>query len=813
LRIWAESPTGERIYRVRLSDPLYSTAVEGTYESAWTEFELSGTITSGDYIGLSWLTEHHTLPVYYDDTLESLAARMTADVNTSTTMMAALTGRRIRLTRSGNSGANGNRMGVYSYVAGSKTEAWDAPWRVLSGGTSPTKWRFVIDFANLRDSLSGELIPTNKIRKMRWTYAADYQPGAFQRSEFQVVVSNWTVTGSNRAYSVAGPSSRRIEDDAPEVTYSSGWTESKGNFSGGSIHSSAAPGRSLTCRYQASGNHSVYLGSRLAAGGAQVNVSVDGGPAVSRNLAVIDEDVLVRLPLADLGPGSHTVSITHSSGGYFYFDFVELAVKTTALPVCPADTKMTLATDWDTDHSIALPAERTAWMLHSLGFRGRANHYVGALWFYELARPGHQYASGTIDFTGTPEFSQMTEIQIGRADEPPGSELRIQHMNLIADTAEIIAKAFELEINRGYTAIRAEASGARLTIYARAMGSEGEQVTLAASPATGAFRADISGVRTLADGRTALDGSGDVPWRTDLTALPRINRACRDWTRSYFTALAGYGLDCAIAFSMELQHGDPDPAVGIAQRYPSGAPVTLTTPALQTNFSPVSRAFWEQVYLDAAKLMSDGGLQPFLQFGEVQWWYFPYDGSGLPFYDDYTKDRFRTAYGRELQTIPSHTANPTLYPEEMQFLPLLIGEFTAAVIAFVRASYPACRFEVLYPPDVNETALNTLVNYPLAHWTPATLACLKTESFTYTYERNLDSSLASMNRSKTLGFPAAARSHLVGISDASTAWVKEAGLAKSQNVESVVLFALDQFALIGYPVPVEQQLRRSVYLG
>ena len=62
---------------------------------------------------------------------------------------------------------------------------------------------------------------------------------------------------------------------------------------------------------------------------------------------------------------------------------------------------MTLATDWDTEHSLALAPERTAWMIDSLGFTGRQNHYVGALWFYELVRTGNVYASGTVTFTGT----------------------------------------------------------------------------------------------------------------------------------------------------------------------------------------------------------------------------------------------------------------------------------------------------------------------------------------------------------------------------------------------------------------------------
>jgi len=39
------------------------------------------------------------------------------------------------------------------------------------------------------------------------------------------------------------------------------------------------------------------------------------------------------------------------------------------------------------------------------------------------------------------------------------------------------------------------------------------------------------------------------------------------------------------------------------------------------------------------------------------------------------------------------------------------------------------------------------------------------------------------------------------------------GGAKAEALESVVLFALDQFALIGYPVPVGAGSRRAVFLG
>jgi hypothetical protein len=265
------------------------------------------------------------------------------------------------------------------------------------------------------------------------------------------------------------------------------------------------------------------------------------------------------------------------------------------------------------------------------------------------------------------------------------------------------------------------------------------------------------------------------------------------------------------AFSTELRHGDDSLQSGIAQRYPN-APCWVNTPALQTNFSPASLAFWQQVYLDMAKVMVEAGLPPYLQFGEVQWWYFA-NGVGMPFYDNYTLTRFATEYGRPMATITSEHSAPGLYPDECKFLPKLIGEFTSSIMSFVRASVPGTEFEVLYPPDTNNTPLNTMINLPAAYWTPGQLACLKTENFTYTGDRNLDKALESISLPQTLGFGPGQRSHLVGIGDTTSPWVKEQSLAQGSGSESVVLFALDQFCLVGYSLPLDVSKGRALFMG
>jgi len=661
-------------------------------------------------------------------------------------------------------------------------------------------------------------IPTDNIRKMRWTYAADLQAGAFERSEFEVVVSSWTVTGTNRGYSVAGPGSRRLEDHSVEVQFSGSWVETRGNFSGGTIHATTNTGDSVACTYNAVVSHTLYLGTRYlgltGVVGASISITVDGVSLGTLSLEIDGEDVLVRVPLGSYGVGSHTITVAHAgvSGDWFYFDFFELASASADLPVFAAEGPLALATDWDTQNSLVLAPERTAWFIDSLGFTGRENHYVGALWFYELVNSGNVYGSATVTFAGTPAFGDSVTVTLATFGVS-GSDLPLTELVHEGMTADMLALAYAIELNNGYTSVWAAAAGAVLTISARALGSAGDLNTVAAAVVSSTFTATAAG--TAITGGFRFAGGTDGQWLTDLTASPRLNRSVRDWSVSFFTALKGYGIEATASFSMELGNGDTSATAGIAQVGPSGDPIVLPTPSVQTNFSPASLAFWQEAYLEMAGLQVAAGMHPYLQFGEVQWWYFPSDGeghafSGMPFYDAWTQSQFLAAYGHAMATITTNTVNPASYPDEVAFLPGVIGDFTDAIMTFVRGTYSTCLFEVLYPTDTNSTAFNQAINFPTGAWTPSALAVLKTEDFGFTLGRDLDAVEATLAFGLSLGFLATQRAHLVGIGDEATAWVKEAQSAAGKGFESVVLFALDQFCLIGYPVPLPGGMRRSL---
>ncbi len=789
LRIWADANGTETIYKVPLAN--YATAV-GTYIYPTAQFQLEGAITAGDTIELSWLDQHFNYCVTSSDTLataiNNLAYAITSNQSTGLASANA-NGPAITLTYLGAAGSNGNRVGVYGMVHGACTESWAPPFALFSGGQSPATWQIDLDFSNLVDYQNAALPALTNVRKLRWTWAADIQPASFNRVEFSVSVTNWTVTGANLQCQVAGRGSRRIEDaDLDQLTYLGEWSNAIGNYSAGSIRWTTTPGDSVQTTYSFPSTHSLYLGTRCTYNSGAVSVQVDGGAPQTINLYIAGEDVLSRILIGQFAAGTHRVTVTNSggpNGNYFYFDFFELALPSPNLPDFPLVPITTLATDWDTLHSQALAPERTAWLIQKLGFRGRANHYAGALGFYELTNPSNQYASATVTFSGSPVFGTTTQITLGPTP--------ISKVNLIGDTAETVATCFALLINAGSTGVWAQANGAVLTITARAMGKAGESMTLDASTTSDGFAVQRSSA--------ALTGGQDGKWLTDLTAVPRINRAARDWTTGFFTALKGYGISGAAAFSTELGNGDDSAAASIAQCYPDGSACWVSTPALQTNFSPQSLAYWQEVHAEMAGLMAEAGVTPYLQFGEVQWWYFA-GKSGMPFYDAYATSAFQAQYRRPMALIASQNQDPSTVAQECAFLQSLIGQFTSAIRAHVRKSYPTAIFEVLYPPDTNDTPLNAIVNFPVSDWTAANLACLKTENFTFTGNRNLDQARASIALPSQMGFPPAQSSHLVGIGDYTTPWSRERSLAIAAGVESVVLFALDQFCLIGYALPL-----------
>jgi hypothetical protein len=826
LRLWvANADLTETVYYVTLADK--AVPVSGSVQPASATMTLMAS-PGQNRVGLAFSEEHYYFQGTGSETLSVVAAGIAAAINTSQRFTARSNGASVTVFCNGPNaelaitGDNGNRVSMYGFSEGG-VSVWQQPSAAFAGGAFPSIYQVTLNFANLMGTTDADpnlqLVPTANVRKLRWTWAADLQNAEFVQTEFEVNVTGWSITGSNQTYNVAGPGSRRIEDTDSTVIFAGGWNAATGNYSGSKVHYTSNAGGNCTITYTESSPHEVYLGLRRFPTAPPVNISIDGPVVQQVALTLNGEDVLIRQPLGTLPAGSHRVVVSHAgqSDQALYFDFLEIVYPTNELPDFPPNSQLALATDWDTYHSQSLPAERTAWLIHKLGFSGRVNHYVGALWFYEIFRPGTQYANVTVNCQLTSSIAPNAVITVALAADQTSlasssARTEISHLVLPDDTSSTVAQAFAGLINAGINLVWASVNGSSLILTARAMGTAGNGIgfellstttPFTLTPSSSALTGGVDGTPydlQPGQGYNDLLTNAAAFWRTDLTTTPRVNRAARDWHAAYFAALKAYGMDVVAAFSTELGNGDPSSTVGIAQVYPDATPVVLNTPAIQTNFSPTSLAYWQQAYLDIANLQNAAGLVPYLQSGEVQWWYFP-NTAGMPFYDAYTQQQFSAKYGSAMQTIPLNTSNPSSFPNEVAFLPALIGAYTASIRAALQMAFPNCRYEVLYPTDTNNTALNSLINYPATDWTPQNLTCLKTESFTFTGGYDLVSCTMSMNTSAVKGFPNSARAHLVGIGDAWSAWLKEVDIAQSQGLESVVLFALDQYCLIGYPPP------------
>jgi hypothetical protein len=228
LRIWADDGSGsEQIYYVSLME--HATPVAGSYQPAQATMALTGTVTAGDVICICMPTEsqsgyteqHYSYQLKDTDTLASAAAQLANIINTqSLGWTATSSGASITMARTGGLGENGNRITVYGTVSAASTVSWANSVVTLSGGTFPATYQVVLNFGSLAGytqpaSVSGQTavqIPTTNIRKMRWTWAPDLQPGGFVRTPFTVSITNWAVSGAGRSYFVAGPGSREPEN-------------------------------------------------------------------------------------------------------------------------------------------------------------------------------------------------------------------------------------------------------------------------------------------------------------------------------------------------------------------------------------------------------------------------------------------------------------------------------------------------------------------------------------------------------------------------------------------------------------------------
>jgi hypothetical protein len=369
-------------------------------------------------------------------------------------------------------GVDGNMVAFYQTDNNSSTRLYftASNWN-LSGGTSDNvSWHVHIDFTALGWS---------NVDKVWWTIAPALPNGqAYPPTEWQMVVTNWTVTSSpanKRSLQVAGPGSVRIEEDSTWVSTSGYWEAAPGNdpvngafafWSQGRAIRAAAAGASVTIQTHCQSTHNIYVGTRLDTNCGIVSATLDGGTPVTLDCycPTATTSQTRRLLFSGVAADQHEVVITisgnknaSSSGWYFYLDFLECAVLSDVPDPTTTTTSVAVATDFDTDNTYKLSPERLIWNIQKLGLLGEIDHYCGVFWWKQSVASNPSYPQCTVTFSGNWNDQDVAWLHVG--DSVIGKTVFGGQ-----DSSTTIARHFANFINAIFDGAWASASGSVLTI-------------------------------------------------------------------------------------------------------------------------------------------------------------------------------------------------------------------------------------------------------------------------------------------------------------------------------------------------------------
>ena len=773
----------------------YATQVAGTYTKAETTFTLNGgTVTAYDRVTL-WYQNFAWYYIVPDPpgslTLDDIAAAIAALINATSwgggiELEAESSGASLTV-RCARPGLDGNMIGLYQLNKNSNLYFSPATSK-LSGGSSAATWRITLPFADLGLST---------VRKMWLTFAPELADSSdYNDQEWLADFTNWTVTGTGRALKVAGPASVRVSSRDRWATFSGSWTREAGWFYHGWVRHTNTPGDKVTIAYHCGATHDLYIGTSLYTDRGIAQVRLDNDSPTDLDCYLNDEPAVVtrRLVRSSVSAGPHSLECELKTAGHFYFDYLEAAVPAD-VPDPPASyTTRAAATDWDTDHTYKLPPARLAWSIDRSGLHGDLNHYLGVFFWNQRKRIGGAFPAVTVIFGGTwidgdAAFLTIGGTTIGKSVFP-------------ADSNTTIAKHFEFFINEVFIGVWAQSSGTVLTITCR---TPIWSFTFSTSKTSAGGTIDVSG---------SLTGGVEGTWEIDPDASEVLNRAARDWHADYFAQIHARAWTAVTALSMELVN----PPSGYAALFLDGEPVLTDTGfaglhSTHCAFSDVVLALQKKAFLALAELMDDAGLTPWLQFGEFVWWYFANE-AGMAFYDTYTEAAALAALGRDLHHFTDPTNDPSVNSyADANFLRSQIKAHIDAIRTHVLATYPAAKFELLWPRDVNEPQLNRYVNLPSQYETKSGsgLDRLKIEGLAYgAVQRDIDKVRAAI-----LHLPGWALSDIIYLMpwfNSGCPWQREFLIAQRERISAITFWAWDHLCLFSWPLPlpIEEAATRTI---
>ncbi|MGC8883496.1 MAG: non-contractile tail sheath protein [Bryobacteraceae bacterium] len=702
---------------------------------------------------------------------------------------------RIR-TVEGGYDANFLRMYAVSKNSRLRTAESEVQFR---GGTSTAVLRVKLDFSALG---------APQIRRMWLTLAPRLANGAdFEPTEWSAAFFNWSVSGPEevRRLRVAGPGSVRIECVDSACQYEGRWELETGFHPGGMARVAQTAGAAVVVRYSCEHAHSLWIWTSLAAGRGSVRVEIDGAPAgtLAAALNTAGEVPTRRRLAAGLPAGEHMVRLEVLGGGPFHFAGIEAAVESDVPAPVPAQTWMTPALDYSTDHSYKLPPSRILWILRQLGCAGEVNEYIGIFWWNRRRRVGGRMAETQVEFSG--EFVAGDSVFVKIGSQVLGKSV------LQSEPAELIARHFEMFVNATSVGLWARTEGTRLILRARSTGAAYDfDVDAWVEPAAGSTGAVAGGGR--------IAGGEMGRWEVDVDSPEALNPGARAWHGDLYRLCAAEDRPVITAFSMELV----EPPDHLAARFPDGAMVVTdmgfgNLRSTHCGFGSAMLEFQKKAMAEIAGLMVAAGLVPRLQMGEFSWWYFTNrseanPGGGMAYYDDETRTAAEAALGRSLHIFGSPDEDPAVNGgADAEFLRSRLRDYAAALASHLRALYPDAILEILFPYDVNHPTpagvhglggrLNHFVNLPV-EWRSkgsAPFDRFKVEALDFSaWSRNLDLARDSLEFAAGLAWPREALRAMIALFRGGCPWQKEIAHASQLGLGGVSLWAFDHVCLYGW---------------
>jgi hypothetical protein len=708
-------------------------------------------------------------------------------------------------------GRDGNMIRLYTLANTPDALAFDQATIPLAGGSSEVTWNVSLDFSALG---------IGSIRQCWLTFAPSLTDGApYSTSEWQATFSNWTLSGpeSVKALTVAGPGSVRIEENDTACTYTPHWsTPEAGFYSKYFARAASVVNESVTIEYTCQFTHDLYLGTSLYVDRGVAGIRLDGDIETLLDCRLNTGSAVItrRLLRSAVAAGAHTVTIRVADAGVVYFDFLEAAVRSDVPDALAPRTKISPALDFDTDHTYKLAPARLMWIFDKLGYAGPINEYLGVFWWNQRTPVGGSLSTATVTFTGA--FVNGDSIILHFGDTDIGKSV------FPTDTVSTIAHHFAAAINGSLIAMWASAEED---------GADGVLTLTARSPAP-AYNLSLTAEVHSTDGTAAVFPTSPAPgvypsWVVDDAATPPIAPGVRDWHADFFAQCASRSRDVITALSMELVN----PPDGYVARYPNHSSVATATGfgSLVSNHCAAGSsrllAYQKAVYRDIARMQSDAGLIPRVQFGEFLWWYSADPaGSGMAFYDDETTAAASAALGRALHTFMTTDDEPMVNSgADALFLRNRLRDHVNALISDLRSAYPAAKCELLWPYDVNYPTplpttpttggrLNRYVNLPVEWQTQSSsnLDAMKIEALGFaTGMRSLDLARETIWLFPGFGWPLNALRYLVPVFGSAIPWEKELDLVWGAGLPLANLWAFDHVCLFNLDVPERMSERRS----